>query len=163
MFMDLPYEYLTEKHIRRYGFHGISHRYVSERFAELNGRKPADYRLITCHLGNGCSVCAIDRGISIDTSMGFTPPRSLINGYAQRGCGRRWQSWHLVTQQGVDPKQLAHLLNSSSGLQGLSGVSNDMRDLLREVDRRVTRRAKLAVDAFCYPREEVYRRISRGQ
>jgi len=66
----LPYEYLTEKKIRRYGFHGISHRYVSWRFAQLHGKQRGDYRMITCHLGNGCSICAIDGGKSIDTSMG---------------------------------------------------------------------------------------------
>ncbi len=76
----LPYEYLTEKKIRRYGFHGISHRYVSGKFAELQGKTTADYKMITCHLGNGCSVCAIEHGRSIDTSMGFTPQEGLIMG-----------------------------------------------------------------------------------
>jgi acetate kinase len=76
----LPYEYLTEKKIRRSGFHGISHRYVSWRFARIQGRKRSDYRMITCHLGNGCSVCAIEHGRSIDTSMGFTPLEGLIMG-----------------------------------------------------------------------------------
>jgi acetate kinase len=74
----LPYEYLVNMKIRRYGFHGISHRYVSWRFAEIHGKKRADYKLITCHLGNGCSVCAIDRGKSVDTSMGFTPLEGLV-------------------------------------------------------------------------------------
>jgi acetate kinase len=76
----LPYEYLTEKKIRRYGFHGISHRYVSGKFAEIHGKPRDHYRLITCHLGNGCSVCAIEHGKSVDISMGFTPLEGLVMG-----------------------------------------------------------------------------------
>jgi len=144
----LPYEYLTEKKIRRYGFHGISHRYLSWRFAQLHGKTRADYRMITCHLGNGCSVCAIDHGKSIDTSMGFTPIEGLImgtrSGYVDAGA-----ILHLITHEGIAPSLLLHTLNSASGLKGISGVSNDMRDLLREMDRG-NECAKLAVDAFCY-------------
>src|ERR1019366_2050503 len=76
----LPYEYMTEKKIRRYGFHGISHRYVSWKFAQLQGKQRSEYRMISCHLGNGCSVCAIEKGRSVDTSMGFTPLEGLIMG-----------------------------------------------------------------------------------
>jgi acetate kinase len=144
----LPYEYLTEKHIRRYGFHGISHRYVSWRFAQLHGKLRSDYRMVTCHLGNGCSVCAIDHGKSIDTSMGFTPLEGLIMG-TRSGDVDAGAILHLVTHEGVGGVPLLHVLNSVSGLKGISGVSNDMRDLLREVDRE-NDRASLAVDAFCY-------------
>jgi acetate kinase len=144
----LPYEYLTEKKIRRYGFHGISHRYVSWKFAQLHGKTRAEYRMITCHLGNGCSVCAIDRGKSIDTSMGFTPLEGLIMG-TRSGDVDAGAILYLITNEGLTPEDLRHVLNSSSGLKGLSGVSNDMRDLLREADHG-NERAHLAVDAFCY-------------
>jgi acetate kinase len=144
----LPYEDLTEKKIRRYGFHGISHRYVSERFAELHSGTPADYRLITCHLGNGCSICAVDRGRSVDTSMGFTPLEGLIMG-TRSGDVDAGAILYLITHEHEAAGDLLHKLNSDSGLKGLSGVSNDMRDLLREADAG-NQRASLAVDAFCY-------------
>ena len=144
----LPYEYLTEKKIRRYGFHGISHRYVSWRFAQLHGKTRADYKMITCHLGNGCSVCAIDRGKSIDTSMGFTPLEGLIMG-TRSGDVDAGAILYLITNQGMTPPALLQSLNSASGLKGLSGISNDMRDLLREAGHG-NERAQLAVDAFCY-------------
>ncbi len=144
----LPYEYLTEKKIRRYGFHGISHRYVSWRFAQLHGKTRADYRMITCHLGNGCSVCAIDRGKSIDTSMGFTPLEGLIMG-TRSGDVDAGAILHLITHECIAPSLLLRALNSASGLKGISGISNDMRDLLREAGSG-NERARLAVDAFCY-------------
>jgi len=144
----LPYEYLTEKKIRRYGFHGISHRYVSWRFAQIHRRERSDYRMITCHLGNGCSVCAIEHGRSIDTSMGFTPLEGLIMG-TRSGDVDAGAILHLITHERQDPALLLHVLNSASGLKGISGISNDMRDLLRE-ESAGNERAALAVDAFCY-------------
>jgi acetate kinase len=144
----LPYEYLSERHIRRYGFHGISHRYVSWRFAQLHNKVRADYRMITCHLGNGCSVCAIEYGRSIDTSMGFTPLEGLIMG-TRSGDVDAGAILHLVSHEGIGGRPLLHVLNSVSGLKGISGVSNDMRDLLRAIDGG-NERAALAVDAFCY-------------
>jgi acetate kinase len=144
----LPYEYLTAKKIRRYGFHGISHRYVSWKFAQLHGKTRADYKMITCHLGNGCSVCAINHGESIDTSMGFTPLEGLIMG-TRSGDVDAGAILYLITNEGVTAPELLQVLNSSSGLKGLSGVSNDMRDLLREAGLG-NERARLAVDAFCY-------------
>jgi len=144
----LPYEYLTEKKIRRYGFHGISHRYVSGRFAELRGKKRSDYRMITCHLGNGCSVGAIEHGQSIDTSMGFTPLEGLIMG-TRSGDVDAGAILHLITHESEDPATILRVLNSASGLKGISGISNDMRDLLREASAG-NERAELAVDAFCY-------------
>lgn len=144
----LPYEFVTEKKIRRYGFHGISHRYVSWRFAQLHGKKRADYRMITCHLGNGCSVCAIEYGKSIDTSMGFTPLEGLIMG-TRSGDVDAGAVLHLVRHEGFEPRDLSHLLNGASGIKGISGVSNDMRDVLSAA-RAGNERAALAVDAFCY-------------
>jgi|SRR5665213_827275 len=144
----LPYEYLTQKKIRRYGFHGISHRYVSWRFAQLHGKTRADYKMITCHLGNGCSVCAIEHGRSIDTSMGFTPLEGLIMG-ARSGDVDAGAVLHLITHESESPARLLDVLNSESGLKGISGVSNDMRDVQRASDGG-NERAGLAVDAFCY-------------
>jgi len=144
----LPYEYLTKKKIRRYGFHGISHRYVSWRFAQLHGKQRADYRMITCHLGNGCSVCAIDQGRSIDTSMGFTPLEGLIMG-TRSGDVDAGAVLYLIAHECQDPALLLDVLNSASGLKGISGISNDMRDLLREAGAG-NARAELAIDAFCY-------------
>ena len=144
----LPYEYLTDKKIRRYGFHGISHRYVSWRFAQLHGKKRSDYRMITCHLGNGCSVCAIDHGRSIDTSMGFTPLEGLIMG-SRSGDVDAGAILHLITHEHEDPALLVQVLNSASGLKGISGISNDMRDLQRKAGEG-SDRAELAIDTFCY-------------
>ena len=144
----LPYEYMTEKKIRRYGFHGISHRYVSWKFAQLHGKQRSDYRMISCHLGNGCSVCAIEKGKSVDTSMGFTPLEGLIMG-ARSGDVDAGAILHLINHEHVDPSQMLTILNSASGLKGISGVSNDMRDVLREAHAG-NERAALAVDAFCY-------------
>jgi acetate kinase len=144
----LPYEYLTVRKIRRYGFHGISHRYVSWRFAQLHGKTRADYKMITGHLGNGCSVCAIEHGKSVDTSMGFTPLEGLIMG-TRSGDIDAGAVLHLITHECIPAPLLLHALNSASGLKGISGVSNDMRDLLRETAHG-NQRAELAVDAFCY-------------
>ena len=144
----LPYEYMTEKKIRRYGFHGISHRYVSWKFAQLQGKQRSEYRMISCHLGNGCSVCAIEKGRSVDTSMGFTPLEGLIMG-ARSGDVDAGAILHLINHEHVDPSQMLKTLNSASGLKGISGVSNDMRDVLREANSG-NERAALAVDAFCY-------------
>jgi len=144
----LPYEYLTEKKIRRYGFHGISHRYVSWKFADLRGKKRADYRLITCHLGNGCSVCAIDHGISIDTSMGFTPLEGLVMG-TRSGDIDAGAILHLIDNEKIAPRDLLNTLNSESGLKGVSGVSNDMRDVMASA-KNGNERAALAVEMFCY-------------
>ena len=144
----LPYEYMTEKKIRRYGFHGISHRYVSWKFAQLHSKQRSDFRMISCHLGNGCSVCAIENGRSIDTSMGFTPLEGLIMG-ARSGDVDAGAILHLINHEHFDPLEVLKILNSGSGLKGISGVSNDMRDVLREANSG-NERAALAVDAFCY-------------
>jgi acetate kinase len=144
----LPYEYLGEKKIRRYGFHGISHRYVSGRFARLHGGRREDYRLITCHLGNGCSVCAIERGKSIDTSMGFTPLEGLVMG-TRSGDVDAGAILYLITNEGRSAEDVRHMLNSDSGLKGLSGISNDMRDVLDAAEKGIER-ARLAIDVFCY-------------
>ncbi|HKD10076.1 MAG TPA: acetate kinase [Bryobacteraceae bacterium] len=144
----LPYEYLAEKKVRRYGFHGISHRYVSLRFAEIHGKSPAEFRLITCHLGNGCSVCAVDRGRSVDTSMGFTPLEGLLMG-TRSGDVDAGAILHLVATEKRDARDVLRMLNETSGIKGLSGISNDMRDVLAAA-RAGNERAELAIEAFCY-------------
>jgi acetate kinase len=144
----LPFEYLAAMKIRRYGFHGISHRYVSAHFARLQGRPLAELKLITCHLGNGCSVCAIEHGESIDTSMGLTPLEGLVMGTR---CGDidAGAILHLIMEEGKSPEEVFHLVNYRSGLLGLSGDSNDMRDLVRRA-AAADPRATLAIDVFCY-------------
>jgi acetate kinase len=146
----IPYV-LYERHgIRRYGFHGTSHRFVSRRTARLLGR-PADdpdLRLITCHLGNGCSVAAVKGGRSVDTSMGFTPLEGLVMGTR---CGDIDPAAlpHIAAREEIGLAEVNSLLNKHSGLLGISGLSNDMRTLL-EAEASGNARARLAVDVFCY-------------
>jgi acetate kinase len=144
----LPYEFLTEKRIRRYGFHGISHRYVAWEFGQMHATTTAPYRLITCHLGNGCSVCAIDHGRSVDTSMGFTPLEGLMMG-SRSGDVDAGAILHLITHEKMEPAAVLNILNGQSGLKGLSGVSNDMRDVLKKATLGDLR-CRLAVETFCY-------------
>jgi acetate kinase len=146
----LPYEYLVDKKIRRYGFHGISHRYISWWFGQVNGggKTLADYKLITCHLGNGCSVCAVEYGKSVDTSMGFTPLEGLLMG-TRAGDVDAGAILYLTMHDKQSPEDLLHMLNGECGLKGLSGVSNDMRDVLKASEGG-NERARLAVDTFCY-------------
>ena len=146
----LPYV-LYERHgIRRYGFHGTSHRYVSERLARLLGRDPEDpgLRLVTCHLGNGCSLAAVRGGRSVDTSMGFTPLEGLLMG-SRSGDLDPAIVLHVMAREELGSVEVNALLNKHSGLLGVSGVSNDMRAVL-EAEAAGNPRAKLAVDLFCY-------------
>jgi acetate kinase len=128
--------------IRRYGFHGINHAYLLERYAELRGGAPGDFNLITCHLGNGCSMAAIEAGRPVDTSMGFTPLEGLVMGTR---CGDLDPGavLHLL-RNGYTVDQLDAILNRQSGLLGVSGIASDMRTLLASEDPR----AKLAIRMF---------------
>jgi acetate kinase len=144
----LPYEICAPYKLRRYGFHGTSHRYVALRFAEIHRRPPEDFKLITCHLGNGCSMCAIDRGRSVDTSMGLTPLEGLLMG-TRSGDTDPGAVLHIMQWERLNVEQMDSLLNHASGLYGISGVSNDMRTLLESV-RGGNGRARLAIDVFCY-------------
>ena len=146
----IPY-LLYERHgIRRYGFHGTSHRYVSRRLAALLQRRPDEegLRLITCHLGNGCSVAAIRGGKSVDTSMGFTPLEGLVMG-SRSGDLDPAILLHVMRKEELGPWEISALLNKHSGLLGVSGISNDMRALL-EAEQEGSARARLAVDVFCH-------------
>jgi acetate kinase len=144
----LPYEAYEKYGLRRYGFHGTSHRYVSERGAALMGKKPSDVRIITCHLGNGSSLAAVKNGKSIDTSMGFTPLEGLVMG-TRSGAIDPAIIPFLMKKEGMSPDQIDNYLNKKSGVLGLSGVSSDFRDI-EEAANGGNERAQLALDIFAY-------------
>ncbi len=116
----LPEEYYSRDNVRRYGFHGTSHRYVSGRYAEIREKSRADFKLITCHLGNGCSLCAIEHGRSVDTSMGFTPLEGLVMG-TRSGDLDPGAVVYLIAHKNMTAHEVEALLNEQSGLHGLSG------------------------------------------
>jgi len=143
----LPHELYEKYRIRRYGFHGTSHRYVARRAAQLTGKDKYDINVITCHLGNGCSMTAVRKGRSVDTSMGLTPLEGLVMG-TRTGDFDPAILFYL-SDKGYDIKQLNKLCNKESGLIGISGKSNDMRNL-SELAKKGDQRAQLAIDIFCY-------------
>jgi len=145
----LPYALYREDKIRRYGFHGTSHSYVCRTAAEFLGRPLKDLKIISCHLGNGCSITAVDRGRSIDTSMGFTPLEGLMMGTR---CGDLDPAivFYLMEHKQLDPGQISDLLNKQSGLLGLAGIgSSDLRDIF-EASESGNRQTEVAVDVFTY-------------
>jgi acetate kinase len=144
----LPDALWRKYRVRRYGFHGSSHRYVAGRFAQLHAHARDDYKLVACHLGNGCSIAAVQGGKSVDTSMGFTPLEGLLMG-TRCGDVDAGAVLHIMAKEGLTPGQMDDLLNRQCGLFGLSTASNDMRELL-ELSRGGHAAARLAVDAFCY-------------
>ncbi len=144
----VPYELYEKYKIRRYGFHGTSHRYVARRAAGLLGKDKYDVNLITCHLGNGCSITAVKGGKSIDTSMGLTPLEGVAMG-TRSGDIDPAITFHLMERLGMKPEEIDTLLNKKSGLLGVSGVSNDMRDV-HEAAVSGNKRAALAIDIFSY-------------
>ncbi|HEY7220021.1 MAG TPA: acetate kinase [Candidatus Binatia bacterium] len=143
----IPIE-LAKKHaIRRYGFHGMAHQYSLLRYAELMGVSPEQINLVTLHLGNGSSACAIRAGRSVDTSMGFTPLEGLVMGTRSGDLDPALVSY-IARKENVDAGEVERWLNYRSGLLGLSGISNDMRELVFRYESDP--RARLAVDVFCY-------------
>ena len=144
----LPYEAYTENKIRRYGFHGTSHSYVSKRVAEIMGKKPEELKTIVCHLGNGSSICAVDGGKSVDTSMGFTPLAGLLMGTR---CGDIDPAIleYYAGKNNLDLHQVTDVLNKKSGVLGISGVSSDFRDL-EEGSAAGNDRCTKALDTFMY-------------
>ena len=142
-----PYEWLDEG-IRRYGFHGINHQYCAGRAAQLLGKDPASLRLISCHLGNGCSLAAVRGGRSVDTTMGFTPLDGLMMG-SRSGSLDPGILTHLIRKHGYSAGALDEILNKKSGLLGISGLSNDMRAILSAMAKG-NQRAKLAFDIFVH-------------
>ncbi len=144
----LPYELYEKKGVRRYGFHGTSHHYVSLRAAQFLKRRPNELRLVSCHLGNGSSLCAVDHGRSVDTTMGFTPAEGLIMG-TRCGDVDAGVLAFLERTEGMTASQSEEMLNKKSGLLGLSGISSDMREILKAADEG-HHRALLALKAYCY-------------
>ena len=144
----LPYEFYEQDKVRRYGFHGTSHKYVSQRAAAMLGKPAEELKLISCHLGNGSSVTAIDGGKSVDTSMGFTPLAGLPMGTR---CGDIDAGIleYLMNKHGYDIKEMLNILNKKSGVLGISGVSSDFRDL-EDAAPKGNQRAQLALDSFEY-------------
>ncbi len=144
----LPYSYYRRYHIRRYGFHGTSHRYVAYRYQKIFGKAREEVNLITAHLGNGCSITAIQKGQSIDTSMGFTPLEGLLMGTR---CGDIDPAalLYIMSKDELTLHEMSTLLNNFCGLYGISGESNDMRDLMT-ASAGGNEQAKLAIEVFCY-------------
>ncbi|MFW6331312.1 MAG: acetate/propionate family kinase [Gemmatimonadota bacterium] len=145
----IPYSLYRRHKIRRYGFHGTSHRYVAYRYRQLTGRTREDTNIITLHLGNGCSACAIQGGRSVDTSMGFTPLEGLVMGTRSGDVDPAILDY-IAMKEGLELRGVENLLNKQSGLLGISGLTHDMRELLEEADEHFDRRARLAIEMFCY-------------
>jgi len=144
----IPYSLYSQYKIRRYGFHGSSHRYVADRAAMMLGRDLATLRLVTCHLGNGCSMAAVDRGVSVDTTMGFTPLEGLLMG-TRSGDIDPSVILFVMGKEGLTVGEANTLLNKHSGLQGISGVSSDMREIVSEM-KNGDKKATYAFDVFTY-------------
>ncbi len=144
----LPYQYYKKFGMRKYGFHGSSHQYVAHEAARLIKKPLNKLKIITCHLGNGCSITAVERGKSVDTSMGFTPLEGLVMGTR---CGDIDPALvtYIMHKVKLDIRGVENLLNKSSGLRGISGISNDMR-ILEEKTRAGDQRAELAIKIFIY-------------
>ena len=144
----LPYEYYEKDKVRRYGFHGTSHKYVTQRAADMLGKPIESLKLISCHLGNGSSIAAVFHGKSVDTSMGFTPLAGLPMGTRSGDLDAGILEF-LMNKYGMDIKEMLNVLNKKSGVQGVSGVSSDFRDLGSAAEQG-NARAALALDMFSY-------------
>ena len=145
----LPYQWYRRYRVRRYGFHGTSHRYVAYRYRRLRGVERGQTDIITLHLGNGCSAAAIKGGDSFDTSMGMTPLEGLVMGTRSGDIDPAIIDF-VAAKEGLSMQEAESILNKQSGLLGISGLTNDMRELLDEARESDDRRARLAVEIFCY-------------
>lgn len=144
----LPYELYERYHIRKYGFHGSSHEYVSQKAAIILKKDIRKLKIITCHLGNGASIAAVKGGLSVDTSMGMTPLEGLVMG-TRTGDMDPAVVTFLMKKEHLGPDEMEKLLNKKSGLRGISGVSNDLREIM-EAAEHGNNRAQIAIDIFCY-------------
>ena len=144
----LPYEYYEKYKIRKYGFHGTSHRFVSQECANLMGKPIEELKIVTCHPGNGASICAVRKGISVDTSMGFTPLDGLAMG-TRSGSVDPAVVLYIMNKENLTTAQMDHILNKESGVLGVSGVSSDFRDI-EEAEGEGNERATSALDLFAY-------------
>ena len=145
----LPYELYQEHHIRKYGFHGTSHKYVSAKAAEVEGKDIKDLKIINCHLGNGASISAVKNGESIDTSMGFTPLQGLVMG-TRAGDMDSAVVTYLIKELGYTANEVDNILNKKSGVLGVSGVSSDFRDVEDAAHNKKEHRSQIALDMFVY-------------
>ena len=145
----IPYHLYRRHHMRRYGFHGTSHRYVAFRYRALRGLTREQTNIITFHMGNGCSATAIREGKSVDTSMGMTPLEGLVMGTRSGDLDPSIVNL-IASREGLSPSEVESLLNTQSGLLGVSGLTNDMRGLLSELKEHEDRRVRLAIEVFCY-------------
>ena len=147
----IPYEYYEKYRIRKYGFHGTSHKYVSRRIAEILGKPVEDLKIINCHLGQGASLCAIEGGKSVDTSMGFTPLAGIAMGTRSGDLDPSIVTY-LMKKENLTPDEMEKILNKQSGLLGISGLSADNRDLLASIEKQDenSKRAKMAMETYCY-------------
>ena len=145
----IPYHLYRRHHIRRYGFHGTSHRYVAYRYRVLRNLTRAQTHIITLHLGNGCSAAAIRGGYPVDTSMGMTPLEGLVMGTRSGDIDPAIVNL-IAGKEGLSPHEVEMLLNTQSGLLGISGLTNDMRVLEQELKEHEDRRVRLAIEVFCY-------------
>jgi acetate kinase len=145
----VPYHLYRRHHIRRYGFHGTSHRYVADRYRSIRRLSKEQTNVITLHLGNGCSAAAIRNGRSIDTSMGMTPLEGLVMGTRSGDIDPAIVNF-IATKEGLSTHEVDALLNTQSGLLGISGLTNDMRVLLQELEDHDDHRVRVAIEVFCY-------------
>jgi acetate kinase len=145
----LPYHLYRRHRIRRYGFHGTSHRYVAYRYRMLRSMTRDETNLVTLHLGNGCSACAIRGGRSVDTSMGMTPLEGLVMGTRSGDLDPAILNL-MASKEGLSPHEVESVLNTQSGLLGISGLTNDMKVLEDELKVHDDRRVRLAIEIFCY-------------
>ena len=145
----IPYQLYRRHKIRRYGFHGTSHRYISYQYRIINNIPREQVNVITLHLGNGCSIAAIKGGNSVDTSMGFTPLEGLVMGTRSGDLDPAIVEF-IHDKEGMNVHEVDNLLNKSSGLLGISGLTHDMRELAAEAEESGDRRARLAIEIFCY-------------
>ena len=144
----IPTAYYTKYKVRKYGFHGTSHQFVAQQASKLLGKSLNKIKLITCHLGNGCSVAAVDKGKSIDTSMGFTPLEGLMMG-TRSGDIDVAAVFYIMKKERLSVSEMGEILNKKSGFLGISGFSNDLRSI-REAIKKGNRLAKLAMEIFVY-------------
>ena len=143
----LPMEYYTNDHVRRYGFHGTSHRFIAQRVCEMLGTTPEGKRIICCHIGNGASISAIKDGKSIDTTMGLTPTEGLMMG-TRSGDVDPGALLFLMEKYNLSPKEMLNIINKKSGVLGITGVSSDMRDVVDAAEKDHNERAQLALDMY---------------
>lgn len=145
----LPYQLYRRHRVRRYGFHGTSHRYVAYRYRQMREIERERVNVISLHLGNGCSACVIKDGDSYDTSMGLTPLEGLVMGTRSGDVDAAILDF-LAEKEGLSLQEIQSILNKQSGLLGISGLTNDMRELLEEAHENDDRRSRLAIEIFCY-------------